>query len=118
MIITPENMETMMEERPENGNGKLLLKKLLPDAVKPSKLRTYACATLEPGAEVGYHVHTGESESYYILSGRGSYNDNGAIKTVMAGDCTFTPSGEGHGIRNVGSEPLVFIALIIRDSVA
>ena len=33
----------------------------------------------------------------------------------MPGDVTFTASGEGHGIKNTGSEKLVLMALIIYD---
>ncbi len=99
----------------ENGEGTLFLDKLLLPPNAPEKLRTYAHATLEPNASVGYHVHNGESECYYILSGEGEYDDNGKICKVSAGDVTFTPSGEGHGIKNIGSEPLHFMALIIKD---
>ena len=115
MILAPENMEIVGEGGAEGGRAKLELRKLLPAAVMPSNLGLYARATLIPGAGVDYHVHTGESETYYILSGRGEYNDNGTIKPVSAGDVTFTADGEGHGLRNTGSEDLVFIALIVRN---
>ena len=56
-----------------------------------------------------------ESETYYILSGTAEYNDNGTTRTVTAGDVTFTPDGCGHGLRPIGDEPVVFMALIIFD---
>ena len=96
-------------------NGTLRLYKLLEAPDKPEKLRTYARAILAPGGEVEFHVHQGESESYYILSGQGLYNDNGEEREVFAGDITFTPSGAGHGIKNTGKEDLHFMALIILD---
>ena len=34
---------------------------------------------------------------------------------VKAGDVTFTPDGQGHGMTNTGDEDLVFMALIILD---
>ena len=68
-----------------------------------------------PGSAIGYHIHNGESETYYILSGTAKYNDNGVIKTVTAGDVTFTGSGEGHGIEAIGNEPVEMIALILYD---
>ena len=40
-------------------------------------------------------------------------NDNGTITTLRAGDVSFTDSGEQHAIVNKGSEPLVFIGLIL-----
>ena len=57
----------------------------------------------------------GESETYYILTGEGNYDDNGRIRPVKAGDVTFTPDGCGHALTNTGDTDLVFMALIIKD---
>ena len=67
------------------------------------------------GCTLGYHVHHNESETYYIISGQGEYNDNGMFRNVAAGDMTFTPDGKGHGLVNTGNTDLVFMALIILD---
>ena len=77
------------------------------------KGRVFAHTTLLPGCGIGFHVHTGESETYYIYSGSGEFNDNGTIVPVSAGDVPFTPSGTGHGMQNPGSEPMEIIALIL-----
>lgn len=77
------------------------------------KGRVFAHTTVAPGSGIGYHVHNGDTEIYYVISGSAEYNDNGTITTIEAGDVTFTPSGCGHGINNKGSEPLEIIALII-----
>lgn len=115
MIIKAVDRTPVQEMAPENGAGLLTLDKLFSPPKQPTHIRTFARATLEPGAAVGYHVHTGESESYYILSGTGRYNDNGISTPVQAGDVTFTPNGHGHGLENTGKEPLEFIALIVLD---
>lgn len=112
-MITHKNNRTVTTE--PAGNGTMAMEKLLTPPHQAAKLRTFADITLEPGAAVSYHIHTGESESYYILSGSGLYNDNGQTTPVAAGDVTFTPNGTGHGLENTGSEPLRFIALIILD---
>ena len=52
-------------------------------------------------------------EFYYILRGRGEYNDNGTLVELGPGDVSFTAPGEGHGILCVGDEPLEYIALIL-----
>ena len=78
-----------------------------------NKGRVFAHTTLEPGCSIGYHIHNGDSETYYILSGTAEYNDNGTIVTLTSGDVAFTPDGQGHGIKNIGKEPLSFIALIL-----
>ena len=79
------------------------------------KLRMYAKASLLPGEEVEFHLHEGECEFYYLISGKAIYNDNGTKVEIGAGDVTFTPSGSGHGIKNIGSQPLEFMALVVRD---
>ena len=48
-----------------------------------------------------------------IETPEGEYNDNGSIVTMRAGDTAFCPDGEGHCIANRGTEPLVFLALIV-----
>lgn len=80
-----------------------------------TKGRVFAHTTLEPGHSIGYHVHEGESELYYIYSGKAEFNDNGTIEIVESGDTTFTPSGTGHGIKNIGTGPLEIIALILYE---
>jgi quercetin dioxygenase-like cupin family protein len=74
---------------------------------------TYIKATLKSGCSLGLHQHNGNSEAYYILSGKGIYNDNGVLTEVEAGDTTFTADGESHGLENAGSEDLVFMALVV-----
>ena len=77
------------------------------------KGRCFAHTTVHPGSEIGYHMHHGESETYYFLSGMAEFNDNGVIRQVGPGDVTFTGDGEGHGVKNIGSEPVEVIALIL-----
>ena len=40
---------------------------------------------------------------------------NGSTRAVGAGTVTFTPSGQGHALKNVGKDKLCFIALILKD---
>lgn len=102
-------------EQNAQGVDKMSLTHLADFAGKNPKLRTFARVALKPGEEVPFHIHTGECEYYYILSGAGVYDDNGEEVAAQPGLVTFTPSGSGHGIRNTGSEMLEFIALILLD---
>lgn len=115
MIKRANEMEIVTELCPENGKGILQLTIPSDYFEKPEKLCAFALAELEPGAEVGFHVHTGEGEMYYVLSGEGEYNDNGVIVPIKAGDVTYCKSGEGHGISNTGTEKLIFNAMTIYD---
>ena len=82
------------------------------DAWDP-KVRLFSLVQVKPGEAVEYHMHKGESETFFILSGQGINNDNGNKVDVAPGMVTFTPSGQGHSIKNTGDEMLVFIALIV-----
>ena len=77
------------------------------------KGRVFSHLILVPGAEVGWHIHHGDGETYYILKGHGEYNDNGTLVTVGPGDVTFVDDGEGHSLKNTGEETLEAIALIL-----
>ena len=110
-----KEQQAVKAEQNAQGVDKLFLNNLTNFDGKNPKLRTFALAQLKPGEEVGYHIHNAECEYYYILSGTGVYNDNGEEIEAVPGLVTFTPSGNGHGIKNTGTEMLEFIALILRD---
>ena len=96
------------------GDGSILVRSLVNSAGELNdKGRVFAHTTLNPGCSIGYHIHTGDTEIYYMYDGKAEYNDNGKIITIETGDVTFTPSGTGHGIKNIGDKPLELIALII-----
>ncbi|MCU6761105.1 Oxalate decarboxylase oxdD [uncultured Roseburia sp.] len=103
----------MKTEQHQGAKGMYTVKHLLGETELNGKCGLYAEVTLEPGCILGYHEHHGESETYYLLSGEGCYNDNGVTRPVKAGDVTFTPDGSGHDIENTGTKDLVFMALII-----
>lgn len=114
MYIRKNNLKIETEENAK-GVSTLFINDLADFDIKNDKLRTFALAKLIPGEEVEFHIHEGECEYYYIISGEALYDDNGNDVTLCAGDTTFTPSGTGHGIKNIGKKDLEFIALIIRD---
>ena len=78
------------------------------------RVRLFSLVQVKPGEQVDYHMHMGESETFFILSGKGIYNDNGKDVEVAPGMVTFTPSGQGHSIKNTGDELLSFVALIVK----
>ena len=103
-------------ERIENmcgGKGHVIIEHILGEPELNGKCGLYAKVTLEPGCSLGRHTHTKESETYYILSGSGIYDDNGSVRPVTAGDVTYTPDGSFHVLVNAGDTDLVFMALII-----
>lgn len=114
MILKREELN-IREEKDNSGKDALTIFDLNTFDGWNKKVRMFSEVELAPGAAVDYHVHEGEFESYYILSGNGVYSDNGEEIPVSAGTVTFTPSGKGHGLLNTGNEKLTFIALIVVD---
>lgn len=97
------------------GKEKMFLTHLAGFEESNPKIKLFSFVRLKPGEGVDYHIHYGESETYFILSGKGVYNDNGNKTDITSGMVTLTPSGKGHSIKNTGEEMLVFIALIVTE---
>jgi mannose-6-phosphate isomerase-like protein (cupin superfamily) len=114
MVRKSDEKNVAFKENLFQGMGGATVRSLLngPEEMY-GKGRVFAHTSLEPGCSIGYHVHKDESETYYICSGSAEFSDNGTLTVLSAGDVTFTGSGEGHGIRNIGTVPLHFIALIL-----
>ena len=114
MVRKGEELYQEKKPSPFHGKGEILVRSLLngPEEMYDNG-RVFAHTTIYPDSGLGYHVHENESETYYILSGVGRFNDNGKIRIVKAGDVTFTGYGEGHSLEAAGEEPLEVIALIL-----
>ncbi len=77
------------------------------------KGRLFNHFTIKPGCSIGKHPHNDEFEVFYILSGNGTYDDNGTIIEFNTGDVLICNSGEEHTIENTGTEDVNMIALIL-----
>ncbi|MGN1266651.1 MAG: cupin domain-containing protein [Dorea sp.] len=105
-------------EKAENvygAPGYILKEALISEEERGAHCRMLHNVTVPAGGGLGYHEHHGETETYYILSGKGIYNDNGTDIAVEAGDVTFCKAGNGHGILNAGEEDLVFVAVVLKE---
>ena len=113
-FIKRQGEETVLVKKMFDGEGEAELHNILDGADEMyGKGRVFSRVCLKPGCEVGWHIHHGDGETYYILSGEGEYNDNGTVITVRPGDICFVDDGEGHSIINKGSETLEIIALVL-----
>lgn len=105
-------------EKKENmagGEGFVTIEHLGGPEAMDERCPLFALVTIEPGSSLGYHEHHGETETYYLLKGTAEYNDDGNLYQVKEGDVTFCKDGHGHGLKPVGNETLMFIALILRN---
>jgi len=113
MIKRKNEYTVQQNENMRGGEGTVVIKHLLTPEELYEKGRLYAVLVLEPGCSVGSHIHEGEMESYYIVKGEAEVSDNGNLQTVSAGDSVLTRNGEEHSIKNIGTDTLEVMALII-----
>ena len=64
------------KEQVNGGAGHVLMEALLNEEERGEHCRIFSQVTIEPGCELGYHEHHGETETYYVLSGSATYMDN------------------------------------------
>ena len=94
------------------GTGDFTVEHIIDESLFGGANKLFAQITLPTGAQVPVHTHEGNNETYYVLKGKGTYTDEGKEYPVEAGNVTFCKDGGTHGLKNTGSEDLVFIALI------
>lgn len=83
MIRRSKEKISVRKPAPFDGVGEITVRSLLNGPEEMSqKGRVFGHTTVYPGSEIGYHIHNGDSETYYILSGKGRYNDNGTIVEI------------------------------------
>lgn len=68
--------------------------------------------TLPVGSSIGLHTHKGNCEIVYVLSGAGTYIDDGETSPLTAGMTTYCPEGHSHSIINTGKQPLVLLGVL------
>ena len=105
--------EKKIQIRENKETGNVIIEHIVDEELFQGQSPMFAQVTLKPGCALGYHQHKGNNETYYILSGKGIYTDNGEEVPVVAGDVTFCYDGGSHGIKNTESSDLVFMALIV-----
>ena len=113
MIKRKDDLSITVNEKMRGGEGSVAIEHLLDKDGLYGKGRLYARITLKPGCSIGYHVHEGEMETFFILHGSAIYNDNGTQVELAAGDMAYTPDGCGHAVENAGDEDMVMMALIV-----
>lgn len=101
-------------EKVNGGAGHIQKEALITGEELGEHCKMFSQVTLKPFCELGHHEHYDETETYYILSGNGMYEDDGKAIPAEPGDVFFCNDGCGHGIKNTGLEDLVFVALILK----
>jgi quercetin dioxygenase-like cupin family protein len=69
-----------------------------------------ALVGLAPGGWLARHVHAFE-EALYVLQGTLTFELDGRVHQLVAGDYAFIPLGVWHGLGNIGKEPVRLLSL-------
>lgn len=100
------------------GEGIVRMRRIVSD---PAELlweaRAFVEQTLEPGASIGPHVHLGEAELLYVLSGVGVHTANGEKITLKPGVFLCIEPGLEHTYRNTGAEELRILAIVLLTTI-
>ncbi len=104
--------EVVKVEHVNGGAGHILKEGLITPEQLGEHCKMFSKVTIPAGCELGHHEHHGETETYYILSGKGVYEDNGKELPAEAGDVFFCEDGSGHGMKAI--EDVEFVALILK----
>ncbi len=104
--------EVVKAEHVNGGAGHILKEGLITQEQLGEHCKIFSKVTIPAGCELGHHEHHGETETYYILSGKGIYEDNGKEIPAEAGDVFFCEDGSGHGMKAI--EDVEFVALILK----
>lgn len=75
--------------------------------------RLFGISIIPPNGSIGYHQHSGDFETYYILKGSAKVVDNGVEGRLMPGDAMLCGDGDFHSIENDGEIDLEYVAVIL-----
>ena len=105
-------------ECPRNGSGSMVLYNILTPEELEGMVTLIAQVALDAHSEIGYHQHLGETETYYVLSGEGIFLDGEQREILVSGgDICTIHEGQGHGLRNLGSDCMQIIAVVVKKEI-
>ena len=87
MVKRMADMEKQVREKMRGGKGQVEILHIFRQEELKGKMRLLARLRLAPGSSIGYHVHEGEEEIFYILSGTGRVTEQGVSSRRRARRC-------------------------------
>lgn len=108
--------EVKVAEGLRGGNGSVEFHYIVSEEELNGHGKMYAMLRIKPHSSIGRHQHVGNTEPYYILRGRGIFEDNDGTRTeVGPGDVCVIAFNESHSIENHTDEDLDLMALIYNE---
>lgn len=77
-----------------------------PENFGKAKNMCFGVADFPPESHAPAHVHSGEEEILYVLSGSGEIYFDGKPEPVKPGTCIYVPDGVKHSINNTSKQIL------------
>ncbi|MCH3980757.1 MAG: cupin domain-containing protein [Prevotella sp.] len=106
MIIDFDKIEEQKIQGFKGGKGELDTRNYVDDKCKIMK------SVLKPGASSGLHIHEGNCEIVYVISGTATFHYDDTIETCTAGQVHYCPMNHSHYMENKGSNDLVYLAIV------
>jgi mannose-6-phosphate isomerase-like protein (cupin superfamily) len=97
----------------DNGYGEFVYELLGSDFAEKTEIHSVAHILISPQKSSRLHIHPVAEESYYILSGKAQIHVGEEQAEVSPGQVILIPPGKVHQIKNVGEEPLEFLAICV-----
>ncbi len=114
MIFDRSGHVVELREKMRGGDGVVEMAALCREL--PAHVRLFSTITVRPGCSIGEHVHEGETELFYFISGTAVVLDDGVRVAVGPGDVMSTGGGHSHAVMNEGAEDVVMLACIVTDA--
>jgi cupin domain len=112
MVAGCNDYESEIRENMRGGSGCV---ELLKCRAEIPNCRMSARITLKKGCSIGRHQHIKESEIFYVLSGKGIYDDNGTEVEISASQTAVCLPGQYHSVENREEQNLVLLAHIVLE---
>jgi mannose-6-phosphate isomerase-like protein (cupin superfamily) len=90
-------------ENCHDGQGALLCRSMLQPGDTEQKILFFHHDYIPAGVSIGQHLHTGNEEIYYLLSGHCTLIYDGQEMPMEPGDFSIVRDGHTHGLVNSGS---------------
>lgn len=101
-----KNQKRQIQEKCHDGEGGIIFREVFSKKNFKSSLQFLHETIILPNSTIGYHLHTGNEEIYYVIEGEGIMTVDGEDKKISSGDAVITHGGSSHGLKNISSKKL------------
>lgn len=115
MIKQADQQQVRTRENVRGGEGTITFHDFLLPEESFGAGKLFSRTVIPAGASIGAHLHEGEFEVYYVLSGTVEVLENGSWINLQTGDTHVCESGSSHALRNTASTQAEVLMLILND---